>query len=71
MSLTKHDLLPFGVFQIDKPFLLSAVSNLKSDDILPKGKAGVQVTYMKLRHHSGPPRFWGSVAIATHASLSG
>lgn len=54
------------MFQINELLLFSAVGNFKTDDVLPEGKADIQVGDMKLRDHVGPARFWRRVPISTH-----
>jgi len=66
MPLAEHDLLAFGMLQVNELFFSAAVSNFKADDIPPEGEAGVQVCDMKLRHDFGPTRRRRSVPIGTH-----
>jgi hypothetical protein len=60
VTLAEHDLLPFGMLQIDEFFFFTTVSNVKADDVLPENQAGVEIRDMKLRDDFRPPVFGGA-----------
>ena len=65
MTLAEHDLLTFGMLQVNELFFFTAIGNFETDDVLPEPKADVQVGDMKFRYDFGPACFWRSVPIGT------
>ncbi len=66
MTLAKHDLLAFRVFQVNELFLFTPVGNFKADDFLPESEADVQVGNVKFRYNFGPARSWRCVPVGAH-----
>ncbi len=55
MPLAKHDLVPLGMFQIDKSFLCSFKSRLKAQHVAPEREASPKIVHMKLDDHRAQP----------------
>src|SRR5258708_33345421 len=66
VTLAEHNLLTFGMLQINKLFLFTPVSNFKADDVLPKNEAGFKVGNMEFRYDLSPAGFRRSVPVNTH-----
>src|SRR5438874_437483 len=53
MPLAEHDLLPFGVLQVNELFLFTPVGNFKTDDVRPEGETDFQVCDVQLGYDFG------------------
>src|SRR5205085_6440701 len=67
--LAQHDLLAFGMLQIDEVFFGAPESDVEADDVRPERQAGGEVGDMQLGDHVGPAGFRRSVPFGGHSDI--
>src|SRR3979490_756526 len=71
IPLAEHDLLPFGMLQINELLLGTPVGNFEADDVRPESQADIQIGDVKLRDDVRPAGPWRSVPICPHTATLG
>src|SRR5437868_4919816 len=69
MTLAQHDLLAFGVLQIDELLFVAPEGDVEAEDALPEGETGGELGDMQLGYDVDPAAVWWGVPFAAHTEI--